>query len=122
VDISDIYNPQSVDSFNTSGVCYQTDQFPGLVAVADGCALTFLTFQVTHLCGDTNFDRKVNIGDPVVIINYIFLGGAAPVSIDKADVNCDGSINISDAMYLISYIFMHGSPPCDSDADGELDC
>ena len=64
------------------------------------------------VCGDINSDLKVNVGDAVFLISYIFRGGPAPDPLVRGDVNVDGKINVGDAVYLISYIFRGGPPPC----------
>ena len=46
------------------------------------------------------------------LINYIFNGGPAPVSLAAGDANCTGTITISDAVYLIQFIFAGGPAPC----------
>lgn len=33
---------------------------------------------VSNICGDVNLDGQVNVSDAVYLINYIFVGGAAP--------------------------------------------
>lgn len=63
------------------------------------------------VCGDTNGDEAVNVGDPVYLINYIFKNGPAPVDMNCADVNGDQSVNVGDAVYLINYIFKSGAWP-----------
>lgn len=62
-------------------------------------------------CGDSNNDSKVNVGDVVFLINYIFKGGTAPSNSSCADVNHDTRINVGDAVYLINYIFKGGAAP-----------
>ena len=69
------------------------------------------TFRTMTL-GDADGDGSVTIADVVFLINYIFMGGAAPQPVSLGDADCSGSINIADAVYLISYIFSHGLPPC----------
>lgn len=64
-----------------------------------------------YICGDANGDGRVNIGDAVFIVNYIFRAGPAPVPIESADVNDDGGIDIGDPVYLVSYLFRGGHPP-----------
>ncbi len=65
-----------------------------------------------YVCGDANGDRKINIGDAVYLISYIFRGGDAPVPMEAGDANCDGKVNVGDAVYIVSYIFRGGSAPC----------
>jgi len=67
---------------------------------------------VTFTCGDANGDKKINVGDAVFIISYIFRNGPAPNPLEAADANCDNKINVGDAVYLISYIFRGGPAPC----------
>jgi hypothetical protein len=60
---------------------------------------------------DANGDGKINSGDAVYIISYIFRGGAAPPYPNAADANCDNKLNSGDAVYIISYIFRSGPEP-----------
>lgn len=68
----------------------------------------------SFLCGDANGDTKVNVGDAVFIVNYVFRGGPAPDPLASADVNLDGKVNIGDAVYLVNYVFRGGPAPCTS--------
>jgi hypothetical protein len=63
-------------------------------------------------CGDINGDGRINIGDALSVINFIFRGGPAPDPIAAGDLNCSGKITIGDAIYLIAYIFRGGPAPC----------
>ena len=61
--------------------------------------------------GDANNDDHVNVGDAVLIINYVFLEGAPPQPhILTGDANCDGICEIGDAVYIIAFVF-EGGPP-----------
>jgi len=75
----------------------------------------FITEQVTisgFLGGDANADLKVDVGDAVYIINYVFKNGEAPLpSVCAGDVNGDDACNIGDAIYLINYIYKGGPEP-----------
>jgi hypothetical protein len=64
------------------------------------------------LAGNANGDDKVNIGDAVFIVNYIFRGGAPPACLGEGNPNCDANINIGDAVYLVNYLFRGGPAPC----------
>ena len=70
--------------------------------VGDACDFT---------CGDINDDGKVNVGDAVFLISYIFRGGPPPPHMEAADVNNDNKTNVGDSVYLISYIFRGGPAP-----------
>ena len=65
------------------------------------------------VCGDSNNDSDINIGDSVFVLNYVFKGGPAPDPLCEGDANGDGSVNVGDAVYLIGYVFKGGSPPYD---------
>jgi hypothetical protein len=58
-------------------------------------------------------DGSIDISDLVYLIDYMFVGGAAPICMAEADVNADGAeqVDISDLLYLIDYMFRGGPPP-----------
>jgi hypothetical protein len=61
--------------------------------------------------GDANYDGKVNVGDIVYIINFVFKGSSAPIPYFAGDTNSDSKINVGDAVYLINFIFKSGPSP-----------
>ena len=61
--------------------------------------------------GDANADAKVDIADPIWIINELFREGPPTVCADAADANNDESLDIGDAQYLINYLFIAGPTP-----------
>ena len=60
--------------------------------------------------GDADYDKDVDVGDVVYLINYLFKGGPEPYPMVAADVNGDCERNISDVIYLINYLFKGGPP------------
>jgi hypothetical protein len=72
-----------------------------------GCAAA----SCCNLAGDANNDGKVNVGDAVYIISYVFRGGPAPICLLEGDANADGKVNVGDAVYIISYVFRGGPAP-----------
>jgi uncharacterized protein (TIGR02145 family) len=64
-----------------------------------------------NVCGDANSDANVNVSDAVFIINYVFLGSAAPDPLCSGDANNDGAVNVSDAVFIINYVFVGGDAP-----------
>jgi hypothetical protein len=74
--------------------------------------VTKLSWTPDYLCGDADGDGSITIADVVFLINYTFMGGAAPQPLSLADVDCSGSINIADIVRLINYIFRAGPAPC----------
>jgi len=65
----------------------------------------------SEICGDTNNDLMVNIGDVVYLVSYIFKGGPPPEPLCGGDVNGDGDINLGDGVYLVAWIFKGGPAP-----------
>ncbi len=63
------------------------------------------------ICGDTNNDGLVNIGDAVSLVNFIFKSGPGPEPLEIGDVNTDTGVNVGDVVYLINYIFKGGPEP-----------
>lgn len=68
--------------------------------------------------GDANKDEKVDVGDVVWILNYLFKSGPAPCPKSAGDANCDGTIDLADAIYLLNYLFKGGPAPCPGDKGG----
>jgi len=70
-----------------------------------------------YLFGDVNNDGKVNVGDLVYLINYLYKNGPAPLCTpitSCGDVNLDGKVNVGDLVYLINYLYKNGPAPCNS--------
>ena len=73
------------------------------------------------MCGDVNFDAKVNVSDAVYIINFVFSGGTEPQPVKACgDANDDAKVNVSDAVFIINFVFSGGSQPDDCSPGGEL--
>ncbi len=60
--------------------------------------------------GDTNDDKKVDIADPVFLLNHIFGGGKAPRCRSVANANADAYLDISDAIVILSFLFASPVP------------
>ena len=106
-------------------------------ASAEVCNLATASLDVTFdvvglgafLRGDANDDGKVNIADPIWIINELFREGPATGCQVAADANADELVTLADAMYLIDYRFLGGAAPsapfpeCGTvEAAGDLTC
>jgi len=83
----------------------------------------------TFLRGDANGDAKVDIADPIWIVNELFRGGPASGCQKAADANDDGTVDVTDVTSLVSYQFMGGDAPalpfpdCGTDpTEDELEC
>jgi hypothetical protein len=128
----DIY----AQKYNSSGTPVQSNYLipnplyssyeQGLPAVAANNSNIFFTWQDTRrgnwdiyakivdwvwpcLCGDSNDDKVVDIGDIVLLINYVFYSGTEPAC--DSDINNDGIVDIGDIVYLINYVFYGGVEP-----------
>jgi hypothetical protein len=60
---------------------------------------------------DANGDQKLNLADPVYVLQWLFFGGSVPACLDSADSNDDGSINLADPIFSLSYQFRGGPSP-----------
>ena len=67
--------------------------------------------QQIFIRGSSNGDSRVDIGDPIFILNFLFNGDAEPAPMMSADANDDGRVDIGDSIYLLSYLFLGGPPP-----------
>ncbi len=61
--------------------------------------------------GDVNRDAVVTSSDVILLVNYTFKGGPAPVPVAAGDVDASGTINSSDIIYLVNFLFKSGPPP-----------
>ncbi|HIN80808.1 MAG TPA: hypothetical protein EYN00_07015 [Planctomycetes bacterium] len=61
--------------------------------------------------GDVNGDGALDLSDGVVLLEYLFIGGALPTCLDASDVDDDGLLNLTDAIVLLNYLFLGGPAP-----------
>ena len=74
-----------------------------------------------HLRGDANDDGSVDIGDFMVMAQYIMGYGREPASMAQADINGDRSVDVLDLVLLADYLWGEdesdsGPPSIDSRA------
>ena len=55
--------------------------------------------------GDCDHRGRVDIGDVVYLVNFIFAAGPAPRPSNAGDVDCSGQVDITDVVRLVNYIF-----------------
>lgn len=63
--------------------------------------------------GDANMDSRVNIADPIAIVQAIS-GHVVPGMLqcpDAADADDNGGVNLTDAIYLLNFLFLGGPAP-----------
>lgn len=63
--------------------------------------------------GDTDNSGSRDLTDAIRILNFLFLGGPAPVCDPVADVNADGTINLTDPVSLLGHLFLGNPAPGD---------
>jgi hypothetical protein len=64
------------------------------------------------ICGDVNYDRTVNIADPIYLKSYLFISGPTPPwPMNRADVNNNDVVDIGDLVGLVNYLFLPSHPP-----------
>lgn len=59
------------------------------------------------LRGDVNSDEKVNLADPIMLMNWLFIDSEINC-VKAADADDDGEVMLNDAMYLLYYLFERG--------------
>lgn len=82
------------------------------------------------LRGDVNLDGRVDIGDAVRLLGFLFRGGIVLGCRDAADPNDSGSIDLGDPIFELNWLFRAGlAPPAPGPAecgvdptDDDLDC
>ncbi|MGQ9590710.1 MAG: dockerin type I domain-containing protein [Planctomycetota bacterium] len=95
--------------------------------VRDGLLRVFGVEEGLFVRGNANGDGKVDIADPVWIVNELYRQGPPSACADAADANDDGFVDSSDAVYLMTWLFRSGSEPpapfprCGADPDGAAD-
>ena len=58
------------------------------------------------LRGDANRDDKLDIADPIALLNFLFRGAPSLPCEDAADANDDGALNVTDVVAMIKYFFL----------------
>ena len=58
--------------------------------------------------GDATGDGSLDISDPVLALNFLFLGRSVRPCLDALDSNDDGQVNIADPIYTLTYLFVGG--------------
>lgn len=115
VDCFECYSVQFCDGINGNGNVVLSNK-----VVIENESITPVEFTDGQVCvpayalflrGDANNDGLVDVGDPIYLLNYLFLNGPEPPCPDAADGDNDGLINITDAVYLVFYVFGIGVAP-----------
>ena len=110
LDISNPTIPSLVAYHDTPGIPYDVFVDDPYVLVADYTSLLIFEASFLDLPGDVNQDGIVNIGDVVLLVNFLYKGGPPPESMEMGDVNGDCVVNVGDVVYLVNYLYRQG--PC----------
>jgi hypothetical protein len=100
----------------------ETIQLGLAVTSHDACNPVTVTFNVGEggvipeeefVRGDANSDGNINLTDGIVVLNYLFLGQAAPACMDAADADDTGAGNpsLTDAVIIFNWLFLGGPAP-----------
>ena len=73
--------------------------------------VTLLGIDENAITYDCNTDGRVNIADAQCLLNWLFLGGAAPGCQDAMNFNGDARLNIADGISGLNFLFLGGPPP-----------
>lgn len=65
----------------------------------------------TWTLGDLDHTHSVDIGDLVMLVDYMFNSGPAPYPLFVADIDGNCTVDISDLVYLVDYMFVGGPEP-----------
>ncbi|MBI4583525.1 MAG: hypothetical protein HY717_05845 [Planctomycetes bacterium] len=71
--------------------------------------------------GDANNDGQFDTTDALLVLNYLFLGGAPPACPGAADFDMSGELDISDPIAFLSSVYL-GRPPIDTLEPAEVPC
>jgi hypothetical protein len=64
--------------------------------------------EIPVICGDTNGDGRIEVGDVIALLNYLFKGypiETIPCPINRADLNGGGTLDLGDVVTLLGYMF-----------------
>ncbi|MBN1417548.1 MAG: hypothetical protein JXP34_02165 [Planctomycetes bacterium] len=61
--------------------------------------------------GDTNGDGRVDLGDPIRLLAYLYAQGAPPACEDAADADDTGRLDLADPIFILNYLFAGKAAP-----------
>ena len=80
-------------------------------ALVEYAAAYFGETAAVPLYGDLNNNERVDLGDVIRLIDYLYLKGRPLADPNLADVNGSCKLGIGDVEYLISYLYLGGEAP-----------
>ncbi len=82
----------------------------GVPSEIAACDVSLTTQEGVFLRGDSSMDGKRNLSDAVLLLRYLFSGGALRC-LDAGDFDDNGKVQINDPVGLLSWLFGTGAPP-----------
>jgi hypothetical protein len=61
--------------------------------------------------GGIDGDCRIDVGDIIFLISYLYKDGHPLDPLERGDANCDGLVDIGDVIFLINYLFKRGPAP-----------
>lgn len=98
----------TVSMYGTVG---QTSVGPGSSPSYDMNSGFWQSFLQGFLRGDANADGRIDLGDVVYLVGYLYRSGPAPIPMEAGNANCDEGIEVEDIVYLLNYILRGGPVP-----------
>ncbi len=71
----------------------------------------FVLQPIAGLRGDVNLDDQITAADILLLVDFVFRGGAAPEPLSTGDAVGVPPINSTDIVFLVAYVFRGGPPP-----------
>ena len=82
-----------------------------VVQVTGNLNVEFTLQVASYIRGDVNHDQKIDLGDVVYLISYLYKDGSLPIPFFSGDANSDTKVDLGDLVYLITYLYKGGPPP-----------
>ena len=60
---------------------------------------------------DADDNGAVQLTDGIFILNFLFIGGAAPTCGDAADADDNGALQLTDGIFILNFLFLGGASP-----------
>ena len=110
--ISSVSSTQYTASISEPGLTYRWQivalNGQGATEQPEESVRTFTTEGLQFDRGDVNADGKMDLSDPVFILQALFVGTRELTCKKAADLNNDETVNLPDAVYGLEYLFRGG--------------
>jgi hypothetical protein len=83
----------------------------GTVGFEVTCSAALATPPPRFIRGECDGTGATNLSDPLFLLNFLFLAGAAPGCAEACNANADENLNVADATFLLNFLFLGGRAP-----------